>query len=196
LNARITNQLKRSFIMAQANVRKKSNAVASYSFDEAIGLLALSIIGAGSLTFDVRKLAGPEAYDRLTANGKNAIGHGMVQKLMDRAAIGRDQKTGKSATPAEKFEAIKALADHLANGGEWRMKGGGPRPLDRTALYLAVAVVRGVAAAKVESAYRSKADEVLRTLLAISAIAAKYAELTARGDSESGESLLDELDEE
>ena len=134
--------------------RKKSNAVASYAFDVMSGLLALKIIGGGELTFDVRRLAGGDAYDKLTSNGQNAIGHGMVQKLMDRAAIGRDQKTGKSASPSEKFEAVKALADHLANGGEWKMKGGGPRPLDRTALYLAVASVRGVDASKVEAAYR------------------------------------------
>lgn len=177
-----------------AKSAKKSNAIASYEVDLVTGLVALSIIGAASLTFDVRKFAGPEGYDNLTENGKNAIMHGMIQKLMDRAALGRDQKTGQSATPAEKFAAIKELADHLANGGAWKMKGGGPRPLDRTALYLAVASVRGVDAAKVELAYREKPDEVLRTLLAISSIAAKYAELTAKGNAEAGENLLDELD--
>lgn len=175
--------------------KRKSNSVTTVDFDIQSGLLAIEVLGVDSIIFDVRKIAGEEAYDRLTDLGKQGIGHGFEQKLRDRAAIEKDTKTGKSATPQEKFDAMKALADHLATGGTWAMKGGGIRPLDRASLYQAVATVRNRDAADVEALYRSKEDAVLRTLLAIDAIAAEYARLTARGNSDAGNALLAELDD-
>lgn len=187
---------------------KKSNSVATSSFDTLSGVLSIQVLGAGDLSFSVRDFCGKVqlldketlepvesyAFDMLNENGKRAVGHGMNQRLMDKAAIGRDSKSGKSATPQQKYEAIATLATHYANGGEWAMKGGGTRPLDRAALYQAVAVVRGTDASKVEAIYRSKEDVVLRTLLAIDAIAAEYARITAKGDSAKGNELLAELD--
>lgn len=177
---------------------KKSNSVATSTFDAATGLLAIKVIGAGELSVDVRKLAGEAAYDQLTDLGRQGLGHGVNQRLMDRAAISRDQTTGASATPAEKFAAIKALADHYANGGAWKMTGDGLKPINRPALYQAVASVRGVDATKVEAAYRAKEDSVLRTLLVIKDIAAEYTRLTTRQPekTEAADNLLKELEVE
>lgn len=179
--------------MAQA--KRKANSVMTSTFEVLTGLLAIQIIGAGSITFDVRTWAGEEGYDALTENGKRAIGHGMLQRLADRAALGRDSKSGKSATPQEKYNAVLELAKHYENGGEWKMKGSGPRPLDRAALYNAVATVRKAPVERVEQIYRDKADEVLRTLLVHKEIAAEYARLTTYGDESGAEELLGELDE-
>jgi hypothetical protein len=45
--------------------------------------------------------------------------HGFIQKISDRAAIGRDPETGASATPEEKFAAMKECAERLMSGGPW-----------------------------------------------------------------------------
>lgn len=51
--------------------------------------------------------------------------HGWEQRLRDAAAKPRDQKTGKSATPAEKFAAVRKLAEHyLAGAKEWNLRSG------------------------------------------------------------------------
>jgi hypothetical protein len=44
--------------------------------------------------------------------------HGLRQKVCDAAAIPRNTETGLSATPAEKFAAMKRVADALC-AGEW-----------------------------------------------------------------------------
>lgn len=49
-----------------------------------------------------------------------ALMHGLKQKLVDAAAIARNQETGKSATVADKYEAVKAVADRLV-AGAWNM---------------------------------------------------------------------------
>lgn len=158
---------------------KKSNSVVTSTFDLATGIISIAVVGLadGVIKFDARQWANPEAYDALSDNGKRALLHGGVQRLSDRAAIKRDTVTGQSATPAEKHAAIKGLADHYANGGGWELKGGGVAPLNRPALYAAVAAVRNRKVEDVEVLYRDKADDVLRTLLTVSAIAAKYTEL-------------------
>jgi hypothetical protein len=48
-----------------------------------------------------------------------AMIHGVIQKVSDRAAIGRDPETGASATPEEKFAAMKECAERLMSGGPW-----------------------------------------------------------------------------
>lgn len=54
-----------------------------------------------------------------------ALLHGLKQKLVDAAAISRNTETGRSATPQDKFEAVKEVYDRLL-AGEWnkRREGG------------------------------------------------------------------------
>lgn len=180
--------------------KAKSNSVVTSSYDLASGIITITVLGlgdAGIIKFDARTVSGAASYDGLSENGKRALVHGFLQRLSDRAAIQRDSVTGQSATPGEKFAAIKALADHYAQGGGWELKGGGVAPLNRAALYQAVAAVRGLDAAKVEAVYRAKEDDVLRTLLTIAAIATKYTELTrpvAKDVSDKANEALKELD--
>ncbi len=56
---------------------------------------------------------------------KFAEWHGWEQRLRDAAAKPCDKKTGKSASPQEKFAAIRRLAEHYLNGAEsWNLKTG------------------------------------------------------------------------
>lgn len=175
--------------------KPKSNSVVTSAWDMVAGLLTLAVVGIPQvIKFDVRKWVGEKAYDSLNDNGKRVIGHGITQRISDRAAIGRDSTTGQSATPAEKHAAMQSLVTHYEGGGAWELKGDGLKPLDRAAIYGAVAAVRKLDAVKVEAAYRAKEDSVLRTLLTIPSIAAEYAKRTARGASEVGNDLLKELD--
>lgn len=55
-----------------------------------------------------------------------AVLHGLKQKLVDAAAISRNPETGRAATIADKYEAVKAVYDRLL-AGEWNAtrEGGG-----------------------------------------------------------------------
>lgn len=53
-----------------------------------------------------------------------AMVHGVKQKLVDAAALSRDAETGRSATVAEKEEAIRAMAERLMRG-VWNERGTG-----------------------------------------------------------------------
>lgn len=59
-----------------------------------------------------------------------AMMRGLKQRLENAAAIERDRETGRPATPQEKYEAIRKLADWVATGDQWEAprapgKGGG-----------------------------------------------------------------------
>lgn len=87
--------------------KRKSNSVMTHERLES-GIIRFTV-GSQSFEFDPAK-AGCQT---------DARDHGFVQKISDRAAIGRDPETGASATPEEKFEAMKACAERLQNGGPW-----------------------------------------------------------------------------
>lgn len=59
---------------------------------------------------------------------EQALLHGLKQKLVDAAAMSRDPATGRSATDADKFAAVKEVYDRITSeNGEWNAKreGGG-----------------------------------------------------------------------
>lgn len=178
--------------------KEKSNSVVTSSWDLLTGIITFTVIGAaaGKLVFNAAEVAGSEAYKALTDNGKRALVHGFTQRISDRAAIGRDKTTGTSASPADKFAAMKALAEHYASGGTWELAGGGLPPVDRASLYQAVAIVRKIDAQKVEATYRDKTDEVLRTLLGIADVAAEYTRIrrASMPVNKEAEALMAELE--
>lgn len=79
-----------------------------------------SVVG-GAIVFDVANVGHFEVpLEKITGEvAQQAMIHGLVQKISDRAAIGRDPETGASASPEEKFEAMKETAERLMNGGPW-----------------------------------------------------------------------------
>lgn len=82
--------------------------------------LVLSFAHGKELTIKARDLANEVM--------EYAIFHGLKQKLVDAAAIGRNPETGRSATVVDKYEAVKAVYDRLL-AGRWnaeRGEGGAP----------------------------------------------------------------------
>lgn len=80
------------------------------------------VAGAGELALDMAKLHGD--------NQRHAAIHGMIQRISDAAAISRDPKTGRPATPEEKLEAMRRLVEHYESGAaEWSRvrESAGPR---------------------------------------------------------------------
>lgn len=65
----------------------------------------------GVISIDASKLT-PEIQQA-------AMMHGLKQKIVDAAAIGRNLETGKSATIKDKYEAMKEVADRLVNEAQW-----------------------------------------------------------------------------
>jgi hypothetical protein len=89
--------------------KRKSNSIITHVLG-ANDVITFTV-GAQSFTFD----AATVSAETLRA----ATLHGFVQKISDRAAIGRDPETGASATPEEKFAAMKETAERLMAGGPW-----------------------------------------------------------------------------
>lgn len=169
----------------------KRNAVVQVVQNVTAGTLAFSVVNVGGFTFEVRKFVGEDAYDALNENGKVCILHGAKQKISDRAAIERDRATGRSATPREKFTAMKELADWLAGGGRWLARMG-KEALNRAALIQAVAEVRHVTPEVAGTKLAGLSDEILQSFLQHAEIAAVYGRLTAAG-GEKAEAMLDEF---
>lgn len=157
---------------------RKRNSVIGHSINEATGVITFEVVGAGSFSFDVTKAG--------EANAQKAAFHGYVQKISDKAAIGRDPDTGRSASPKEKYDAMHALAKHLEGGGTWSMRAAVKAVLDRAALIQAICTARGFEEAKVILKLAGKLDEELRVYLTARDVAAEYARLTATGAEEEG----------
>lgn len=150
--------------------RKKSNTVVTHAV---VGSVITFTVGEQSFTFD---------FGKVTSDvGTSAMMHGFIQKISDRAAIRRDPETGLSATPEEKFEAMKACAERLQNGGPWNAvsaggtgNAGGLLSRAMRTLYPGTWADRAAFSAFV----KSKAEELKTTE---SAIRAGYAEVKAIG---------------
>jgi len=90
----------------------RKNAIVSVAV--ASGAITFTVADVGDIVVDVTKLS-----DEIT---ERATYHGLVQKISDAAALGKD------ATPADKYNAMKAVADRLVDG-EWKQsrgEGAGP----------------------------------------------------------------------
>lgn len=81
------------------------------------GILTITVQGFDPIRVD------PDAMPA-SLNAYAAL-HGYKQKLMDAAAIERDETTGRPAAPDAKYKAIRAVIDHMLETGEWNRTGGG-----------------------------------------------------------------------
>lgn len=97
--------------------KRKSNSVVTHDVAQADAgnvEITFRVLGAGAVTLQMVRMS--------EVNVNRAAVHGMIQRISDRAAIGRDPETGASATPQEKLAAMQALVDHYHTGtSEWSM---------------------------------------------------------------------------
>lgn len=72
------------------------------------------------ITFKVREVGTLRlAFANLSGAVRDrALAHGLVQRVADAAAKSRDGKTGQSASPQVKFDAMKELVEHYMSGTE------------------------------------------------------------------------------
>lgn len=164
-------------------MKQERKSIISATWDKASGSITFGVAGIGTMVLDLNKAL---------ATSEQAMYHGYEQKVRDAAAIPRDTKTGASATPQEKFDAMQAVVDSL-HAGVWNVKSSQVVALNRAALFEAVAEVRGVEASVVESRFRDRPDDVLRAFLTHGDIAAAYAKRTARNSGQA-DALLSELE--
>lgn len=158
-------------------------SIISAKWDTDGNTITFGVAGIGEIVLDL---------DKAKATGEQAKFHGYEQKVRDAAAIPRDTKTGLSASPQEKFDAMEGVVESL-HEGVWNVKGTTIRALNRPALFQAVAEVRSVDVQVVEARFRDRQDEVLRAFLTHRDIAAAYARLTAKNTGAADE-LLAELE--
>lgn len=85
---------------------------------------------------------------------RRAAIHGFCQKLVDAAAISRNPDTGKAATVADKYEAVRAVHDRLV-AGEWNL----PRATGPKGGILFAALVRMFEGRKSPEQVRAWLDE-------------------------------------
>lgn len=92
--------------------KRKQNSIVTHVLDVVLGRKVIRFtVGEQSFEMPTEGLAEDVV--------QSAFLHGLVQKISDRAAIGRDPETGASATPEEKFAAMKECAERLMSGGPW-----------------------------------------------------------------------------
>ena len=159
------------------NATRKSNSIITHELLDG-NVLRFTVVGAGSFDFD------PSGCTDETE--VSATLHGYVQKISDKAAIGRDTETGRPASPQAKFDAMKNMADHLAGGGAWIMRQAAKPRLNRACVFAAVATVFHKDPVAVEALWRNMPDDVLKLRLSNKDVAAEYARLTASGKEPEG----------
>lgn len=110
----------------------KANAVVSLVKDPATETVTVTVAGHPAIVVRYNDL-NPEC-------ARQAIVHGIGQKLVDAGALSRDPTTGKPADAAAKYAAIREVADALI-AGQWNVEreGGGASSMLFEALCLMLA---------------------------------------------------------
>lgn len=102
--------------------KAKTNTVVTTRLIPETGVIEFTVLraaadgqGAATMALDPRA-----CHEAVRAR---AVVHGLVARIVDRAALDRNRTTGQPATGAEKFAAMKVLVDHYMGGSaDWQMK--------------------------------------------------------------------------
>lgn len=112
-----------------------AEAVVKVSWDAGWNVMTVDVIGSGKpvIVVDTRKFSGPMAV--------RAKAYGTEVRVTRAAAIGRDRKSGKEASPAEKWDAVNRMAAHMTSGtDQWNAERSERIGLDETVLSQAMAL--------------------------------------------------------
>lgn len=143
--------------------KRKSNSIITTARDDR-GNPTFTVLGVGTLTLHL---------DRIHADNRAyAEVHGWGQRIPDGAALARDTKTGKPATPREKYDAMARLVAHYESGTpDWSMVREGVG--DTSLTIRAIAEVSGVtpreARERVERAAAAQSITVEKALATVRA---------------------------
>ena len=183
--------------------KPKANSIITHAVSEDKCVITFTVKDAegagrpGRFTFDVTGVH-PDMQHM-------AAIHGFIQRISDGAAMSRDKKTGRPATPAEKMARMQAIADHYASGAsQWTMnKGAGEaRGQGPNIVVRALAAIQGTSVADALTSVREKAEKsrvttkaYLKKLATAKAIVDKVAELRAQEAvvAEDGDEMLADL---
>lgn len=122
----------------------RKNAIVAVELTD--NVISFNVAGTGTIDLDVSALA-----DEVT---HRAMLHGIIQKVSDAAALGKD------ATPSDKFQAMKAVADRLI-AGNWNKPAGETGAPVQGLIWMAYREVMQSLAAKQK---KTVTDEKLREL--------------------------------
>jgi hypothetical protein len=99
--------------------KPRANSVIQVGWDDTWNVLTCRVTGSGQpdLVGDMRKVS-KVMFHRSAA-------HGVEQRIRDKGATRVDEKSGKSRSPREKYDAVKVMFDHIFSGTEeWNPAGG------------------------------------------------------------------------
>jgi hypothetical protein len=102
----------------------KSNAIVQCNINEARDMVFMAAGNDESITLLVSRLIDLTPMRELALT---ALYHGFRQKVSDAAAIPCDKKTGKPATPKEKFDAMATIVRSLNDGNQWNTRVAAPK---------------------------------------------------------------------
>lgn len=127
-----------------------------------------------------------------------AIMHGLKQKLVDAAAISRNTETGRAASVADKFDAVKEVYDRLLSG-EWNKRREGGAGASGGLLFRALCRMYDgkKTADDIKAFLEAKTDAEKAALRKNSKVAAIIEEIraeSAKGDAATGDDLLADLE--
>lgn len=125
-----------------------------------------------------------------------AMMHGLKQKLVDAAAIARNPDTGRSATPDDKYNAVREVYDRITQSdGTWNKGRTGEGSGAGNGLLLsALMELRGLPREKVEAYLADKTKEQKAALRDNAKVAPIIARLKAARSKVNSDDLLGELE--
>lgn len=124
--------------------------------------------------------------------------HGLKQKLVDAAAISRNTETGRAASVADKYDAVREVYDRLLSG-EWNKRreggaGGSAGGLLFRALCRMYDGKKSVDDIRAFLAAKTEAEKAaLRKNSKVAAVIEEIRAESARGDTATGDDLLADL---
>ena len=125
----------------------------------------------------------------------DAIMHGLKQKLVDAAAIARNPDTGKSATIADKFNAVKDIFDRITSeNGTWnKVRGDGSGNGSSGLLVRALMQLNSNTRVEIETWLEPKTKEQKAALRINPKVAAIITAIQSANSAIDSDELLDDL---